>query len=284
MILVTGSAGKTGRAVMQALVERGSKVRALAHRSDQVASLQALGVEDVLVGDLLDSATITRAAEGVRAVYHIAPNVSPDELTIGRIIVSAAQSAAVDRFIFHSVLRPQIEAMPHHWQKLRVEELLLESGLPFTILQPTIYMQNVLAFWNQIVQHGIYPVPYAPETCLSMVDLEDVAQVAAMALVESGHLGAVYELVGEAAISQVELADTLSEVLSRPVTVKVVSHEEWEVKARASGLGDYQILTLIKMFCYYERYGFAGNSNILSSLLRRQPASFADFVQKMASE
>ena len=284
MILVTGSAGKTGRAIIRALKKQGEKVRGLAHYPDQVPSLHALGVDDVLVGDLLDPASSARVAQGVRAVYHIAPNVSPDELTIGKVIISAAQSANVERFIFHSVLRPQIEAMPHHWQKLRVEELLFESGLPFTILQPTIYMQNVLAYWDQIVKNGIYPVPYSSETRLSMVDLDDVAQVAAMALTELGHLGAEYELVGESTMSQLEIVDTLSEKLSRPVTVKVVSHEDWEQNARASGLSDYQILTLIKMFCYYERYGFAGNSNTLSSLLRRQPASFTDFVQRIASE
>jgi NAD(P)H dehydrogenase (quinone) len=284
MILVTGSAGKTGRAIIRALAKQGNKVRGLAHRPEQVPSIQALGVDDVLVGDLLDMTSITRVVQGVRAVYHIAPNVCPDELAIGKVIISAAKLANVERFVFHSVLHPQIEAIPHHWQKLRVEALLFESGLPFTILQPTTYMQNILAYWDQIVKNGSYPVPYSPETRLSMVDLDNVAQVAARVLTELGHLGAVYELVGESAMSPLEMANTLSEKLRRPVTVEAVSQEDWEQNARDSGLGDYQILTLIKMFCYYERYGFAGNSNILSSLLQRQPASFADFVLRIASE
>ena len=134
MILITGAAGKTGRAIIQALAKRGETVRALVHRPDQVASLKALGVEDVLVGDALDPSVVQQAVQDVRAIYHIAPNVSPDEVTIGRIIIAAAQSADVERFIFHSVLHPQIEAMPHHWLKMRVEELLFESGLSFTIL------------------------------------------------------------------------------------------------------------------------------------------------------
>jgi len=284
MILVTGAAGKTGRAIIQALANRGEPVRALARQPDQVARLEALGVDDALVGDMLDPASVARAVQGVRAIYHIAPNVNPDEMTIGRIIVDAARSANVERFILHSVLHPQIEAMPHHWQKLRVEEMLFESGLSFTILQPTIYMQNILAHWEQIVTHGIYPIPYSLESRLSMVDLDDVAQVAAMALTESGHQGAIYELVGVSAMSQIDIANALSEQLNRPVMVKVVPLEEWERNARNSGLGEFQAVTLKKMFRYYERYGFSGNSNVLRYLLQRQPASFTDFVRRIANE
>ena len=281
MILVTGSAGKTGRAIIQALAKSGETVRALVHRIDQVSPLKVPGVDDVLVGDLHDNANMLQAVQGVRAIYHIAPNVSPDEVSMGRIIIAAAQSAEVDRFVFHSVLHPQIEAMPHHWQKLRVEELLLESGLPFTILQPAVYMQNILAFWNQILENGIYPVPYSLETRLSLVDLEDVAQAAAIVLTEPGHTGATIELVGTPAMSQIEIVEALNEQLGRPVTAEVVPRDAWERGARASGMGDYQVLTLIKMFCYYESYGFMGNSNALSCLLRRHPTSFAEFVKRI---
>ncbi|MDP2975425.1 MAG: hypothetical protein Q8N45_04340, partial [Anaerolineales bacterium] len=101
---------------------------------------------------------------------------------------------------------------------------------------------------------------------------------------EPGQIGAIIELVGTPAMSQIDIAEALSEQLGRPVVAEVVPLEAWERGARASGLGDYQVLTLIKMFCYYERYGFAGNSHALSCLLRRQPTSFADFVKRMVNE
>lgn len=284
MILITGAAGKTGRTIIQALAKSRETVRALIHQSDQVSSINKLGVDDVLVGDLRDQASMDRAVQGVRAIYHIAPNVSPDELPIGKTIIAAAQSADVERFVFHSVLHPQIEAMPHHWQKMRVEELLLESGLPFTILQPTAYMQNVLASWNQIIENGKYSIPYSPETRLSLVDLEDVAEAAAIVLTEPGHIGATIELVGTPAMSQIEIAKILADQFGRPIEAEVVPREEWERGVRTSGLGDYQVLTLIKMFCYYESYGFMGNSNALSCLLKRQPTSFADFVKRITNE
>jgi NAD(P)H dehydrogenase (quinone) len=283
MILVTGAPGKTGRAIIQALAKSRAKVRALAHRSDQVAALEAIGADDVFVGELTDAASVARAMQGVQAIYHMAPNVSPDEVAIGKAVISAAKKAAVEHFVFHSVLHPQIEAMPHHWRKLRVEELLLESGLPCTILQPTTYMQHILAYRNQILDHGIYPVPYSPDTRLSLVDLEDVAQAAAIVLTESGRTGATIELVGTPPMSQTEVAEVLQKELGRPVTAQQIPLEEWERAARASGLGDYQVSTLIKMFQHYERHGFAGNASSLACLIRREPTSLAAFVARVAS-
>jgi uncharacterized protein YbjT (DUF2867 family) len=280
MILVTGAAGKTGRAVIRALTAKGEAIRALVHRPEQIPSVEALGAQQVVVGDVRLQATMDQAAWGVRAVYHICPNVSPDEVTIGQVAIAAARSAGVKHFVYHSVLHPQVEAMPHHWQKLRVEEQLFESGLSCTILQPTAYMQNVLAHWDQIVEQGIYPMPYAVETRLGMVDLENVAEAAAVVLTEPGHAGAVYELAGAEVLSQTEVATILSQQLGRPVRAEAVPLETCDGRARESGLGDYQIETLVKMFCYYERYGFWGNPRVLRWLLGRPPTTFSAFVER----
>jgi uncharacterized protein YbjT (DUF2867 family) len=284
MILVTGAAGKTGRAVLRALAGQREPVRALIHRPDQAPSLQALGVRETMVGDLLDRADMQHAVDGVRAIYHMAPNVSPDEIPMGKTVISAAQSADVERLVLHSVLHPHIEAMPHHWQKARVEELLFASGLPFTILQPTAYMQNVAAAWDQILTQGRYPVPYSPETRLSLVDLEDVAQAAARVLTEPGHTGATIELVGTPGMCPRDIVELLSAELDRRVTVEVVPLEAWERRARASGLGEYQISALTRMFTYYEEHGLTGCPQALASLLGRQPTSFLAFVRRVIQE
>jgi NAD(P)H dehydrogenase (quinone) len=284
MILVTGAAGKTGRAVLRALAGRREPVRALIHRPDQAASLKALGVQETLVGDLLDRTAMQRAVDGVRAIYHMAPNVSPDEIPMGQTVISAAQSAAVELLVFHSVLHPHIEAMPHHWQKARVEELLFASGLPFTILQPTAYMQNVAAAWDQILSQGRYPVPYSPETRLSLVDLEDVAQAAVRVLTESGYSGATIELAGTPGMSPRDIVEVLSAELDRVVTAEVVPLEAWERRARASGLGEYQVSALRRMFVYYEEHGLTGSPRALTAVLGRQPTSFPAFVQRVIQE
>jgi len=242
-----------------------------------------LGIQEVMVGDLRSPEVLEQAARGIRAIYHIPPNVNPDEVRIGQGLIQAASSAGVEHFVYHSVLHPQTEAMPHHWQKLRVEELLFTSGLNFTVLQPTVYMQNVLAQWDQILNHDVYRVPYAASTRLGMVDLEDVAAAAAVVLLENAHQGAIYELCGPDVLSQDEVASILEQVTGRPVRVEIQSRQLWEQRARASGLGEYQVNTLLKMFEYYEQNGFWGNPHVLGWLLNRQPGSFKAFIERVCS-
>ena len=280
MILVTGAAGKTGRAVIRSLAGVGESPRALVHKNQQIQTVESHGAQDVFVGDLKDGDSIDGAFHGIRAVYHIPPNVSPDEELIGQNVMTSARSAGVEHFVYHSVLHPQTEAMPHHWKKLRVEEKLLESGTPFTILQPAAYMQNIMVHWDKITQEGIYPVPYPTDSRLSLVDLHDVAQIAALVLNEPGHQGATYELAGTEATSQEEVAAIFSQELGRPVRAESVPLDVWERGARAAGLGDYQVETLLKMFRYYERFDFWGNPRVLSCLLKRPATNFATFVER----
>jgi hypothetical protein len=117
-----------------------------------------------------------------------------------------------------------------------------------------------------------------------MVDLEDVAQVAATVLTEPGHIGATYELVGEHALSQTGVAAILSQKLNRPVQITVTPLKDWEERARASGLGDYQVDTLIRMFRYYADYGFEGNPHVLKWLLGHSPRRFEEFVARTVRE
>ena len=280
MILITGAAGKTGRAILKALQARGEPVRALVHRTEGVQAVAALGAHEVVVGDMRDQARMDDAARGVRAVYHICPNMSPDEVAIGRVVTRAARAAGVERFVFHSVLHPQTEAMPHHWQKLRVEELLFETGLAYTILQPAAYMQNILAYWQRIVEEGVYAVPYAIDTKLGMVDLEDVSAAAAIVLTGPDHAGATYELAGGDPLTPAQIAAILEKELGRPVRAEAVPLDAWERGARTSGLGDYQVETLLQMFRYYERNGFWGNPHVLGWLLGRPAAGFEGWLRR----
>jgi NAD(P)H dehydrogenase (quinone) len=283
MILVTGAAGKTGKAVIKALAGIGASVRALVRRSEHGAALEALGAAEVAIGSFEDSSALVRAAAGARAIYHICPNVSRDEVAYARAVVDAARQNGVERFVFHSVLHPQIEAMPHHWQKMRAEEMLFAAGFKLTILQPSAYMQNVLGVWGGVIERGVFRVPYPVETPLSLVDLDDVAQAAARVLMDDGHAGATYELVGTSPLSQSEVAAALSEALGRNVRAEPEPAEAWEARARAGGMGEYERATLAAMFRYYAAHGLVGNPNTLTWLLGCPPTSFGSFLSRIRS-
>jgi uncharacterized protein YbjT (DUF2867 family) len=283
MILVTGAGGKTGKAVIKALVARGVPVRAFVRSSAHEAALTAMGVREVVAGAMDDVDSLSRAVRGMNAIYHICPNVNPHEVVFAKAIITAVTNLGVSRLVYHSVLHPQIEAMPHHWNKLRVEEMLFSSGLDITILQPTTYLQNSLAQWDLMKRDSIYRVPYPIETRLSLVDLDDIAEAAALVLTNDGHSGATYELVGTPPLSQIEIAETFGRALNKPVRAEAESVEAWDQRARSAGMDDYSCETLIKMFRAYARDGLKGNPNVLGWLLGRPPTSLAAFAARTAA-
>lgn len=282
MILVTGAAGKTGLAVLAALKQQGAKTRALVKRDDQINLVRQAGADEVVVGDLLDATDWQLATTAVSHIYHICPNMHPQEVQIGQKMIAAAQALGNCRVVYHSVIHPHIQEMPHHWQKLKVENLLFNSRLVYTILQPTAYMQNLLAYLPAIQNEGVLALPYPAHTGLSLVDLQNVASAAAKILTEAGHEYATYELAGTAPLTQTAVADTFSQILRRPVEVHTIPLDHWETQARAGNGSEYGVETAVRMFTYYAQSGMAGNPQVLRCLLGHNPTSLATFIQNSA--
>jgi uncharacterized protein YbjT (DUF2867 family) len=279
MILITGAGGKTGRALASSL-SKVESVCALVHREEQISTLKSLGAKKIILGDMRDEAVIRSALEGVRAVYHICPNMRPDEVVIGKWVIGEAQKAGVEHFLYHSVLHSQTQKMHHHWQKLLVEEMIFESGLPFTIVQPAPYMQNLLVNWKSIVEEGVLRVPYSIDAKFSFVDLEDIAGAAKVVLTEPGHANAIYEFAGTLPTSHVEVAQIFRHVLKRDVRAEKEEIRDWKLRAEQSGMSGFALENLVRMFQYYDQWGLAGNPNVLRWILKREPNSLESFIQR----
>jgi uncharacterized protein YbjT (DUF2867 family) len=266
-------------AVISSLIIKKEDVRALVHSKVNESALKELGVKEIAAGDMTDMDFMNEASKGVRAVYHIGPSASPDESRMGTIAINAAKSSGVARFVFHSVLHPQIPQLTHHRQKLMVEEELINSGLEFTVLQPASYMQNILPGLETIKKTGVHSMPYAAGTRTSLVDLDEVGEVAAKVLTEKGHDGATYELCSGEYLSVTGIARILSEHLNIPVRAEAVPVAVWIERARGSGLSEYSAAVLARMFGYYEKFGFRGNPNVMAWLLGRTPNTYSDFLK-----
>ncbi|HWR64932.1 MAG TPA: NmrA family NAD(P)-binding protein [Bellilinea sp.] len=285
MILITGAAGKTGHAILKAAVQAGEDVRVLVRRDSQTAELRELGASGTVVGDMADPTAMQQACIGIRTIYHICPNMNPDEVSIGQNAITAAKQAGVDHFVYHSVLHPQVKEMQHHWNKLLVEGLLFTSGLNFTILQPASYMQNITGYLQKMQTDGIYSVPYSIDAKFSMIDLDDLAQAAAVVIREGQkHYQATYELSGAQILSSADIANLAAEILRRPVLAVELDRTEWDHNARASGMDEYARTTLISMFEYYHHFGFTGNATILRMLLGRSPARVEDYLARLLAD
>src|SRR5712692_518116 len=257
MIAVAGAAGKTGRAVIDALKARQESVRPLVRRPS--------GMDQEVVVDLLDPESLRTALLGVRAVYHKAPNMHPAEFEMGQSMISAAEAAGVERIVFHSVLHPQLSAMPHHWDKLRVEAAVIDSRLRWSILQPAPYAQNFTRTTD-----GVLRVAYRVDAPFSFVDLLDVSEAAAIALTTNRCEFGIYELAGPQITSVAEIASILG------MRAESMDPLLWQRAAVENGLSPEAAKRLVAMFSHYDRHGLVGNPASLAQLLGRRPNSASE--------
>ncbi|MEM1261406.1 MAG: NmrA family NAD(P)-binding protein [Pseudomonadota bacterium] len=283
-VLLTAANGRTGRAILAALVATGTAVKVFIRDASQWPELEALGAHSHAVGDMQDKASIDKAVTGCDTVIHIGPPMHPNEVEITERIVSAALSGGVERFVYYSVMHPLRREVRHHRLKLDAEENLIESGIPYTIVQPSRYMQHLVPIWKQVVRNGIHSMPFSIEKRFNVVDLRDLADATAAVATQDGHEYATYELAGPQALSQKDMAATIADILGQPVKAVALDLDTMEQKARAAGASDDRIEQMLTMNRHYDAHGFLGNANVLHWLLRREPTTFRAYVEWLASQ
>jgi uncharacterized protein YbjT (DUF2867 family) len=284
-VLVTGANGKTGRAVTAALAARGALVRAFIRDPAQWPGLQAPGkADDHAVGDLDDPDSVGRALTGCDAMVHIGPPMHPDEVAMTDNCIDAAKKRGLRHFVYYSVMHTLRREVRHHRLKLECEEMLVESGLTFTIVQPIRYMQHLEPIWKQVTEQGVHAMPFDVNVKFNVADLLDHAAATAAVVVESGaHWYATYELAGPEALSQTDMAAVISKVIGRTVTARAVPFEELRAKATAAGNSADRVEQMLAMNAHYDQHGFLGNASVLRLVLGREPLRFEDYVRRLWS-
>ena len=280
--LLTAANGKTGRAVLSALANKGADVKVFIRDERQWPALQEFGAAFYALGDMEDASTINAAVASCESIVHIGPPMHPNEVEITTRFIDAALSNGVSRFVYYSVMHPLRRAVRHHRLKLDVEETLIESGLPYTIVQPMRYMQHLGLIWNKVLETGIHAMPFNIDVQFNVADLRDLAEATAIVATNPGHLYATYELAGPEALSQRDMAAVISRVLGREIRAEALSLEQMEKNARAAGAGDDRVTQMLTMNSHYDQFGFRGNPNVLRWLLGREPNTFENYVKRLA--
>jgi uncharacterized protein YbjT (DUF2867 family) len=278
-ILVTGASGRTGRRIIGKLVRDNRRVRAFVRRPEVVTELESLGVAECVVGTLEREADLARAIDGADIVLHVCPPMHPQEDAIAKTMIRLSVASGVTLFALYSVLHPVID-VPHHRRKLEAEQALIDSGLPYVILQPCRYMQHLNAIWQQVLADGIHAMPFSTQSRFSLVDLEDVAEATARVLGDAGHAYATYQLAGPDLLSMQDCAARISAALGREVTAEARSEEEFCRVALASGFPAERIANMTIMNAHYTAHGLAGNAHVLKWILGREPTRFDGFLRR----
>ena len=158
------------------------------------------------------------------------------------------------------------------------------STFPWTILRPNSFYQNDYRFKPVLLQHGVYPQPLG-SAGLSRVDVRDIAEAAAIALVEGGHGGEIYDLVGPEAVTGESTAAVWSEVLGRPVVYGGDDLDAWEAQALQM-LPPFMAYDFRLMYGHFQRHGLVASPEAidrLTRLLGHPPRAFADFARETAT-
>jgi uncharacterized protein YbjT (DUF2867 family) len=281
LILVTAANGNQGRLLVPKLLAADVPVRACVQSNASAEHLRTLGVDDVVVGDISDPAVVAKAVNGVDKIYHVGPTIHPHEREMGIAIVDAARAEGVQHVVFSSVLHAITTDLVQHEIKRDIEEHLLSSGLEFTILQPANYMLPLKL--RPVFERGVFELSWSLQRRQSMVDLDDVTDVAQLVLTDSAeHTGATYELVGPGRFTGHDLGKIISRVLDRRIEVREIDADTY-LKA---WIGDadpaqftHQVRVLRAITTRYSSHDFIGNPNVLTWLLGRPPTTFEQYVR-----
>jgi uncharacterized protein YbjT (DUF2867 family) len=280
-ILAVGAAGAFAGLVVPELAKRGASVRGLVRDSRQAEAVRKRGAGDVAIGDLRDRASLDAALKGVDSVFYIAPAFMPNEAEVGKGMVAAAKEAGVRRFVFSSVIDPSISALVNHSAKAPVEEAIIESGMEYALLQPTLFVQGIARSWPTVLQTGVFAEPWSTETRFTRVDYRDVAEVAAIALTEERLLYGTYQLCAEGNLNRNEVAALMGEVLGRTIEAGVLNRPQSGGPARSSR--DEASAPMTVMFEWYDKRGLLGNALVLRAILGREPRTLRAYLQELAA-
>ena len=207
MITVFGATGTTGAPLVDTLLAKGAKVRAVTSDPSKLDKLRDKGCEAV-TASFSDLAALEQACTGADRIYLVTP-AHLDMRQWKANAIAAAKSAGVQ----HVVLATGLGASPKagltfgKWHS-EAQELLKESGLDWTFIQPTYFMQNLLWQADSIAKTGVYHDDLGGP--VSWIDARDIADVAAEALTGAGHAGKGYGLTGPEALTGEDIAAILS--------------------------------------------------------------------------
>ncbi len=279
LILVTGATGNVGAEVVRQLMQQGQPFRAAVTNPEQARAVLGNDTDSVIF-EFGNPSTYAQAFKGVRAMFLMRP---PQIVDVKRYIYPAidmAREAGVEHIVFLSLQGVEKNPfVPHH----KVENYLQKSGVVYTFLRPSFFMQNLstthcddIRLENQIF------VP-AGRGKTSFIDVRDVAAVATKVLTEAGHENCAYELTGTEALSYDEVAQIFSVVLERPIRYANPSALRFWRQMRRKGYPTAFVMVMIALYTV-SRLGLAAKvTPETARLLGRSPISMQQFVADYAT-
>ncbi|PYY19301.1 MAG: nucleoside-diphosphate sugar epimerase [Acidobacteria bacterium] len=223
-ILVTGATGKQGGTLARLLLSRGHQVRALTRNPNCEAAtkLKKLGAE-VARGSMEDSVSMTGAMRGIDAVFLVTTPFESgveEEARQGRTVADAAANAGVGHVVYSSL--PQVQTktgIPFFDSKATIEGHITSLGIPYTILAPAFFMENLSGpYYVPGLHEGHLRVALSAACRLQMVSVEALASFAALVLEQRQAFAGKRIEIASDELTPTEVAQTLSRAIGRNIS------------------------------------------------------------------
>jgi uncharacterized protein YbjT (DUF2867 family) len=298
LLLITSAGGKQASTLLPLLTEW--KHLRLAVKSEFSAKKlqQQYPHAEVIQTDLYSPTNCASLLKDVTVAIHIGPSYHPHETEIGKMMIDAAFTSyshgkgSFRHFILSSVLNSQFSKMLNHDCKKEVEEWIMESGLPYTILQPSTFMDNIPVGMLAGQETPVFPAMWNTENKFSMIALKDLADVFQTVLGErEKHFYAQYPLTStHEPLTFSQATRIISNKIGKKVTIEQMPYKD-AVEALLKRLyGTNENVdqrsrdAAQRMIIFYDNRGLVGNSNVLEWVLGRQATQFDEWVDsKLAS-
>jgi len=218
-VLVVGATGKQGGSVIKSLMTKGYRVRGLTRNpSSKIAiDLHNSGAE-IAVGDFIDADSLSRALDKIDTVFLVTTAVQA-EVAQGTAMIDAARKARVGHLVFSSVASANKHTgIPHFDTKYEIEQHLEKSGLAYTIVGPTAFMENFIQpFSLPALAQGKLSRAIPPERKVQMIALDDIgAFVGCVIATGEPFFGKRIDIAGDE-LNGVETAAIISRVVGREI-------------------------------------------------------------------
>jgi len=279
-ILVSGAAGQSGTLIVQALAARQIQVRALVRDAAKAQQLADLPGVQVCTGDMAEKETLKAALEGVERAMLIS-SANDRMVETQCTFIDACKQAGVQHVIKFSGEESQRGYDPQRFRYTReheqIEDYLEGSGLQWTHLRPSQFMQVYLREAPAIRQTGELRLPLA-NIRMSPVDLRDVAKIGAALLAKGGYQGESLRVTGPEALSMADIAGIIGNCTGKTVRYRPVSWNERKAALSSAGLPAYFMDALEEQAAERKRNPEAIVVNHTHQLFGLTPTTFEQFA------
>ncbi|AYL99295.1 NAD-dependent epimerase/dehydratase family protein [Mucilaginibacter celer] len=282
-ILVTGAAGDTGTHVVSQLLKAGANVRAMVRQEDQRSDALKNSGAEIVVGDLNDFNSVSAALKGMNTAYFVYP-LAPGLLEATAYFAQAAREEQLKLVVNVSQRTSLRDAPSHSAQNHWVAERMLDrSGVPVTHLQPTLFMEWLVYFAEDIRDNSRIVTPFGKAKYAS-ISSEDIARVAAAILLDpASHAGKIYPLFGPQELTQYEVAKILSDQVGRTISYIEVEPEAFgQIVSESDSPFNrpFNIQHFIGIAYMFRSGRLEGMNNNVEEITGTKPRSFAEFISE----